>query len=139
MQTSACFPKESSCPQCCLFVEMVTPKCVFGESTAWNSGLGDVPAAQIPTRALLHLQGSSSWCWMHSPKPWRYKGMSRAHTGKQEEKKGVFHTRKDPKPEQSTHRAGTCNILQYIYIYIVYNTLFYIIKIVNILYYLLIE
>lgn len=39
------------------------------------------------------------------------KGLSRDRTGKQEEKKDVFQTRKDPKPQQSMHIAGTCKIL----------------------------
>lgn len=111
MKASACFPKESSCPCCCLFVDMVTSKCVLWKEDCMEFWFGrpactsDMhPSTAAPPRAL-HRGTECTHQNLGDTKGW-----SRGHTGKQEEKKDVSQTRKDPKPEQFIHTAGTCNI-----------------------------
>lgn len=59
---------------------------------------------------------------MHSPKPGRYKGIEQRSYREAGGKERHVPDRKDPKPEQSIHIVGTCNIYNIIY-YILLITL----------------
>lgn len=58
---------------------------------------------------------------MHSPKPGRYKGIEQRSYREARGKERHVPDRKDPKPEQSIHIVGTCNI---------YNIIYYILLII---------